>query len=205
MEMRSALLIVGLLAASETIGRAQEPGNYVFTTRDAELRHEEAVGGVVPKWEFRKVRQVEGDRIVIRQKQEEGGFLIGSIMRSDVILRSQAFDHLSAELQNQPSFAALLARSNCLKGEARFEEALADADAAVRLNPSDPYGHCSRGDALIGLDKLDEADAAYREAMRLDPKNGKAACCLADVSFIRGRYDDALSRLTKAIELSPFD
>lgn len=46
----------------------------------------------------------------------------------------------------------------------RFQDALRDADAAVRLAPHWSKAHWRRGAALLGLKRAPEAALAYREA-----------------------------------------
>jgi tetratricopeptide (TPR) repeat protein len=67
-------------------------------------------------------------------------------------------------------------RSAVLCAIHRYEEALADADQAVELNPTWSRGHSRRGNALHAMAKRgtatkDAAREAYERALQLDPEN----------------------------------
>ena len=67
-------------------------------------------------------------------------------------------------------------RSAVLCAIHRYEEALADADRAVELNPTWSRGHSRRGNALHAMAKKgtatkDAAREAYERALQLDPEN----------------------------------
>lgn len=73
----------------------------------------------------------------------------------------------------------------------RYEEALACAQEAARVDPGDPSAHIDRGAALDALDQADEARDAYDRALALDPENPEALRASADFLLRRGT-DDAL-------------
>ena len=81
---------------------------------------------------------------------------------------------------NGPAESLLVAlysnRSAVLCAIHRYEEALADADRAVELNPTWSRGHSRRGNALHAMAKKgtatkDAAREAYERALQLDPEN----------------------------------
>lgn len=81
---------------------------------------------------------------------------------------------------NGPAESLLVAlysnRSAVLCAIHRYEEALADADLAVKLNPTWSRGHSRRGNALHAMAKKgtatkDAAREAYERALQLDPEN----------------------------------
>jgi tetratricopeptide (TPR) repeat protein len=81
---------------------------------------------------------------------------------------------------NGPAESLLVAlysnRSAVLCAIHRYEEALADADRAVELNPTWSRGHSRRGNALHAMAKRgtatkDAAREAYERALQLDPEN----------------------------------
>jgi Flp pilus assembly protein TadD len=72
---------------------------------------------------------------------------------------------VEAELQAGPH----LERAFALEDEDKYEEALEECDAAIRLDPDLADAHNLRGVILEELGREEEAVLAYREALRLDP------------------------------------
>ena len=58
-----------------------------------------------------------------------------------------------------------------LRGEGRFDEALAACDAALRCDPGLAQAHRIRGDVLRDLKQLHEAVFSHDQAIRLAPAN----------------------------------
>ena len=56
----------------------------------------------------------------------------------------------------------------------RYEEAIADYDEAIRLNPQEAKPYHNRGNAEAGLDCYDAAIADYDEAILMDPDFAEA-------------------------------
>lgn len=67
----------------------------------------------------------------------------------------------------EPGDAALRASfAGALGALGRYDEAIAELDRSLALDPLNPEGHHNRGAALERLGRRDEAVAAYREAVR---------------------------------------
>ena len=62
-------------------------------------------------------------------------------------------------------------RAAVLERLGRFEDALADAGAAIRLRSEWSRGYSLRGRALFGLERYGEAKVAYERALALEPDN----------------------------------
>lgn len=78
----------------------------------------------------------------------------------------------SKALEHDPSSHAIYGnRSMTRLSMGKFEEALEDADAAIKANESWAKGHFRRAKALGALDRYDEALAAIKRAVELDPKD----------------------------------
>ncbi len=77
--------------------------------------------------------------------------------------------------------------------------ALADADAALRLNPRLVVAHSCRGHCLFDRGDLDGAIAAYSEALRLRPGYFWSRINRAMVLHRKGEYDRALADLDEAL------
>lgn len=70
-------------------------------------------------------------------------------------------------------------RSQLYALASRFDEAVADMDAAIELDPDNPYLYLERGQRLLLLDEWDRALADYNHARELDPD-------YADAYYYRG-------------------
>ncbi|NXP96252.1 TTC31 protein, partial [Passerina amoena] len=66
-------------------------------------------------------------------------------------------------------------RSYCLEKLGRFEEALADAEAALALQPGWPKGSFRKGKALRGLQRYAEAARTFEELLQQDRAHAEAA------------------------------
>jgi TolB-like protein len=78
-----------------------------------------------------------------------------------------------------------------------YELALADAERALELNPSDAIARSLRGGILLWLGKLDESIAASEEARRYDPRlAAEGMFNLALAYYLAGRYRDAAQTAT---------
>eukprot|EP01104_Vermistella_antarctica_P008444 TRINITY_DN2108_c1_g1_i1.p1 TRINITY_DN2108_c1_g1~~TRINITY_DN2108_c1_g1_i1.p1 ORF type:complete len:555 (-),score=195.52 TRINITY_DN2108_c1_g1_i1:1320-2984(-) len=53
----------------------------------------------------------------------------------------------------------------------KFEEALADGQKTIDLNPSFIKGYSRKGLALFRLERLEEAQQAYEDGLKIDPEN----------------------------------
>lgn len=62
-------------------------------------------------------------------------------------------------------------RSNAYVQLKRYEEALADANKAVQLDPKWPRGYGRKGVALFFLGRYAEARDAYEEGLKVEPGN----------------------------------
>jgi tetratricopeptide (TPR) repeat protein len=87
----------------------------------------------------------------------------------------------------------------------RYEEAIAEYQRAIELDPKDAYPHNGLGNVYYELGRYDEALAEYERAIELDPKYAYPHNGLGSVYYELGRYDDAIAEYERAIELNPTD
>lgn len=84
---------------------------------------------------------------------------------------SSELDRLAARLRENPKdVAALLQRASEYQRTGQHDKGLADIEEAVRLDPSNPQAHLSRGMILMALKRTGEAHAAWDRAVQLDPR-----------------------------------
>ena len=83
------------------------------------------------------------------------------------------------------------------------EDALAEAAAAVELDPASYPARFLRGIACISLDRLDEARASLMEAVGLEPDRPETYVHLAYIDRRTVSLDAAIETIHKALELKP--
>jgi tetratricopeptide (TPR) repeat protein len=85
----------------------------------------------------------------------------------------------------------------------KYDQAFADYDKAISVNPNlvDPY--VGRGNALLNKGLAEKALRDYDKAIGLDPKTTAAYIGRADVRFELNQLDLALNDLNKSLELQP--
>jgi tetratricopeptide (TPR) repeat protein len=84
----------------------------------------------------------------------------------------------------------------------RYDEAFADFDAAIRLDPSSAHSHFNRGITYVGMGRCSEALADYDVAIRLDPNYAKARLNRGHTYAALGLHTDALADYDAAIRIN---
>ena len=87
----------------------------------------------------------------------------------------------------------------------RYDEALADFDRAIELDPKYAWAIGSRGVTYRLMERYDEALADFDRAIELDPKYAWAIGSRGQVYQAMGRYDEALADFDRAVELELTD
>jgi len=83
------------------------------------------------------------------------------------------------------------------------EEALADYDQTIRLEPNNASAYYGRGYLYACLQRFNEAVADFGKAIQLNPKYALAYYHRGNLYHNLGRYDEALADFEKAIQLDP--
>ncbi|MEV4299361.1 tetratricopeptide repeat protein [Microbispora rosea] len=94
-------------------------------------------------------------------------------------------------------------RAQLLARLGRGEEALADFDRAVAIDPGFPDHYLDRGNLLFEMGRTDEALADYETAMRVSPPLPEAYYNRAELRLAAGDLDGARADLDHVIELDP--
>jgi len=77
----------------------------------------------------------------------------------------------------------------------RYEQAQAEIDRAIAINPNDAHGLAGRGNVLMWLGRTDESIAALELAQRIDPElNAIDRNALSLAYYLKGRYDEAIEQ-----------
>ena len=99
--------------------------------------------------------------------------------------------------------AVQMAAGTLLLAARKPEDAVARADAVLKVQPDNVQAHVLRGNALAGLSSFEEAFKAIDEAVRLDPNRGATYTSLGFLQLTQGRRELAESSFKRAVELSP--
>jgi tetratricopeptide (TPR) repeat protein len=91
----------------------------------------------------------------------------------------------------------------CLMQRDHKEEALREADLAIRLDPGVAFCHYVRGLVLCRQDRLKEAEESVQEAIRQDPGDADYLGLLASVELGRRRWPAALEAADRGLALDP--
>ena len=89
-----------------------------------------------------------------------------------------------------------------LQDQEHWEEAIAEYDEAIRLNPQNADAYSNRGFAYFKLDQFEQAIQDYGEAIRLDPRNPMLYATRAVTYRFIDKNDEAIADLEKVISLT---
>jgi TolB-like protein/DNA-binding winged helix-turn-helix (wHTH) protein/cytochrome c-type biogenesis protein CcmH/NrfG len=82
----------------------------------------------------------------------------------------------------------------------RYEQAKAEMDRVIAINPSDAHGLAGRGNILLWLGQTDAAIEALELAQRIDPElNAVDRFALSLAYYLKRRYDAAIGQAELAI------
>jgi tetratricopeptide (TPR) repeat protein len=109
------------------------------------------------------------------------------------------------ELAESPdnAFAHAFLSLCLMQQQDRKQEALREADEAIRLDPAKAFCHYVRGRVLCDQDRYKEAEASAQEAIRLDPDDADYLGLLAAAELGRGRWADALEAADCGLAIDP--
>ena len=94
-------------------------------------------------------------------------------------------------------------RGNKHREREEFEQAIAEYNQAIQLNPKYAYAYHGRGTVYEDQGKYDLAIAEYNQAIQLDPKFAYAYMGRGNTYSDQGKYDLAIADYNQAIQLNP--
>jgi adenylate cyclase len=103
---------------------------------------------------------------------------------------------------NSPQLYTARSQAEVVVG--RFDQAISDAEQAIRLSPRDPQvglRHVIVGDAEVGLRRLDAAIEEYRKAIGVGYRN--RVVNMAGAYALQGKMGEAKSVLAEALRANP--
>ena len=85
----------------------------------------------------------------------------------------------------------------------KYDDAIADYDKAIALNPNHAYAYNNRAVAYGIKGDLDRAIADLDKAIALNPNDATAYTIRGNAYYVKGDYDRAIADYRKALEIDP--
>lgn len=114
-----------------------------------------------------------------------------------------ALKDCNATLEANKTTKAYFNRGSVLFGMKRYEEALADFNEAIRLDPANASAYANRGYTYLALGHIEQADSNFDKAITLEPGFAKAYVGRGSALNELGSCKEALAEFDKALELEP--
>jgi tetratricopeptide (TPR) repeat protein len=126
-------------------------------------------------------------------------------MLGELITQVGALAGTFTETPSIPSFSgpALVIRGETYRRMERYDEALADFDRAIELDPGNAEAFGDRAVIYLMMERYDEALADFDRAIELDPSDAEVIGNRGETYRRMERYDEALADFDRAIELDP--
>ena len=96
------------------------------------------------------------------------------------------------------AYKEAIANADVAFANARFENAVAWYDKALKEAPDDGYALSKAGTALVSLNRFDDAFGYFNRAVESDPQNGDHVFNLANAYFFAGDIPKAMENYTAA-------
>ncbi|HVX61940.1 MAG TPA: DUF4384 domain-containing protein [Pirellulales bacterium] len=154
------------------------------------------------------VRKVQGDWLWIHT----GEGIEGWIRKSEATPLDHGYEYFSARLRQNPSDAeayhrrAVVLNATAFRSSnsaAQLDQALRDAEQALRLAPREPAYYEGRGNIWLSKDNPDRALADYEQAIRLAPDDAFYYAGAARAWLKKKDADRAISLATEGIRRDP--
>lgn len=129
----------------------------------------------------------------------------GWIRRDDVLPLDGAVEYFTEQIRRRPTALGYLVRGAALSRQGEDDKALADFQAALRLEPRNAVVYLARGQARAALGQTDEALADYTQALVLDAALGEALMARGSLHCDRRAFQDGIRDFTALIKLAPRD
>jgi tetratricopeptide (TPR) repeat protein len=147
----------------------------------------------------------QADRAISAAPDDPNGYYAKSTYLRMSHRANEAIEVADAGLAKNPNSAQLYqARSSAEVALGRFDQAISDAEQAIRLGPRDPQvglRYVIIGDAEVGLGRLDVAIEEYRKAIVTGYRN--RVVNMAGAYALQGKMDEAKSVLAEALRANP--
>ena len=102
---------------------------------------------------------------------------------------------------NPGSWRAHYILGDNLSEQGRLDEAIAQYQEALEIQPDYAYAHNNLGNALRQKGQVSEALAHYRKALELQPNLAWANCNLGAIFLQQGQVDEAIAQFQRALQV----
>lgn len=105
--------------------------------------------------------------------------------------------------ENPRSWMAYNNLGNALLQKGRVNEAIAQFNEALKIDPNYAVGQSNLGNALLRIGRTEESLAHIERALEIDPRNAEAENNLGNTLLQMGRMEEAATHYGKAIAIDP--
>ena len=204
--------LAAVAAVEESVGVQERFGDLGAPTLDSyQVNRFGGSIGIADLWITLKVDGSERDGLVMVRLEEEGGAWVVTSLSSegDNLLDVQPTEDpaaiAAARAQAQADTAAALSRARLAFDGGQLDQAAADLDEAVRLDPDNAAAWTLRARVFAQRSDALGAAADYRQATRLDPSLTEAWEGLAWAESQNGHDDEVVRALDALLGLRPRD
>ena len=146
------------------------------------------------------VEKVDKERIWLTFTGD-AGTVRGWVKRSNALPFSQALAFFDKELKRNPTARAYDIRGWLLTENGKYDNAIADFNEAIRLDPENKWFHNNRGITWKAKEQYDKAIDDFDEAIRIDPKFAAAYNNRGVAWNGKHRYIKAIADFDESIRL----
>lgn len=143
------------------------------------------------------------DRVIQKQPNNPKAWKLRSDSRKELGNYEGALSDISAAIQLKSDEKLIQRRAHLRKETGALNEALADFDYLLKLNPKSAKCHKERAKICEELNRDKEALASFSKCIELDPNDDSAHRSRGRQYQIAGQNQKAFDDFTKAIELKP--
>lgn len=139
-------------------------------------------------------------------KQKDGRFsTLGGLLKELTRIYEQQFGESPRVIRHEDENAVseLYYRAMTYHNLGLYQEALADFNNVIRLDPDNGKVRTVLGNTYFRLGRFSEALAEHNRALELNPLDVKAYSNRGNTLAEMGRYDEALADFTHAVNLAP--
>jgi tetratricopeptide (TPR) repeat protein len=147
--------------------------------------------------------KVEGDDGKLVEVRQNGDPVW--VRKKSVVLLSDAVGVFTSRIQIRPNSADYNHRAVAWQLRGELDNAVADLNEAVRLDPRDPAAFNNRGSIWDAKKEYDKAIADFNEAIRLNPRDPLPYRNRGGAWGTKQDYDKAIADFTEAVRLNPSD